>query len=201
MGLEAFLTHWGVAAVFVGAMAEGESFVIGGGALASRGLLHAWQVALAAFCGSVAMDQICFYLGRHFSTHRWICALRARPAFGRALDFIERHPTGYILAFRYLYGLRIVSPIAIGITSVATRRFVLLNMASAAVWAALFTGLGYLAGNAYEKLFGQVHSLSLFLLGMILLAVIGSAVAHHFLAKRVTAPAGDPPGSPATENR
>ena len=34
MALEAFLAHWGVAAVFVGAMAEGETFVIGGGASA-----------------------------------------------------------------------------------------------------------------------------------------------------------------------
>ena len=131
MAITGFLAHWGLTAVFVGAMMEGESFVIGGGALAQQGLLVPCQAALAAFVGSVAMDQLCFWCGRRFREHRWIQAIRRQRACGRAIAFVERHPTGYIIAFRYLYGLRIVSPIAIGLTSVAAGRFLVLNTAEA----------------------------------------------------------------------
>jgi len=183
MAIESFLAHWGLAAVFAGAMAEGESFVIGGGALAQQGLLQAWQVALAAFAGSVTMDQLCFWAGRRMADHRWVKAIRGQRACSRAIDFVERHPTSYILAFRYLYGLRIVSPIAIGFTSVAAIRFLWLNAASAAVWAVLFTGVGYAAGKAYTKVFGEVHSVLLLLVGVVVLAGISLAVAHRFLKK------------------
>lgn len=183
MAIEAFLAHWGIAAVFVGAMAEGESFVIGGGALAQQGLLVVWQVALAAFAGSVAMDQLCFWIGRRMSGHAFVQAIRRQAACKRAIDFVERHPTGYILSFRYLYGLRIVSPVAIGLTSVPAARFLALNAASAAVWAVLFTGIGYAAGHAYTRVFGEVHSVLILLLGVVVLATISLAVAHRFLKK------------------
>lgn len=186
MAIEQFLQHWGLAAVFVGSMAEGESFVIGGGALASQGLLVAWQVALTAFAGSVAMDQACFWAGRRCREHRWVKAIRGKRACERAIAFVERHPTGYILAFRYLYGLRIVSPIAIGFTSVSASRFLALNAASAAVWAMLFTGIGFAAGQAYRRLFGEVHSILLLLLGIVILAALGLAAAHR-LTRRAKA--------------
>ena len=42
---------------------------------------------------------------------------------------------GYILAFRFIFGLRIASPIALGVSQVPTWRFTLLNIAGAEVWA------------------------------------------------------------------
>jgi membrane protein DedA with SNARE-associated domain len=183
VAIDQFLAHWGLAAVFVGAMAEGESFVIGGGALASQDLLVAWQVALAAFTGSVAMDQACFWAGRRCRGHRLIEAIRRKPACGRALAFVDRHPTGYILGFRYLYGLRIISPLAIGLTNVSATRFLALNAASAAVWAILFTAIGFAAGQAYKSLFGEVHSILLLLLGLVILAGLGAAAAHRVTRK------------------
>lgn len=184
MAAEQLLAHWGLAGVFAGAMAEGESFVIGGGALAQRGIMVAWQVALAAFLGSVAMDQACFAAGRYFREHRLICAIRGKPAIRTAIAFVERHPTGYILAFRYLYGLRIVSPVAIGLTRVSALRFTALNTPSAAVWAILFTGIGYAAGDALEHVFGRVHSVLLLLLFVVILAAGTAALVHHFVARR-----------------
>lgn len=184
MAIEQLLARWGIAAVFGGAMIEGESFVIGGGALAQRGLLPVWHVALAAFLGSVAMDQFCFAGGRWFRRHRWIAAMRDTPAAGKAIGFVERHPTGYILAFRYLYGLRIVSPVAIGLTRVPAMRFALLNTASAAVWAVLFTAIGYAAGDALERMFGRVHSVLLLFLLVVALAGVTVAIVHHVVARR-----------------
>lgn len=184
MAIEQLLAHWGVAAIFGGAMIEGESFVIGGGALAQRGLLPVWQVALAAFLGSITMDQLCFAAGRHFRRHRWVRAMRDKPAVEKAIGFVERHPTGYILAFRYLYGLRIVSPVAIGLTRVPALRFTMLNTVSAAVWAVLFTAIGYAAGDALERMFGRVHSVPLLFLLVVAMAGVTAAIVHRVVTRR-----------------
>ncbi|MHA4875595.1 DedA family protein, partial [Enterococcus faecium] len=56
-----------------------------------------------------------------------------------------------IFAFRFLYGFRTISPVAIGTTKVSARLFVLVNGVSAIVWGVVFTGVGYLFGHGFEK--------------------------------------------------
>jgi membrane protein DedA with SNARE-associated domain len=174
MNVDALLTHYGLAAVFLGAMAEGETFVLAGGVLAHRGLISPVEAAVAAFLGSALADQICFFIGRRARSGRLVTRARANPAFAKALAFIERYPTGYILAFRYLYGLRVVSPIAIGVSEIPVARFVALNLISAATWAALFTTLGYVFGHALDGLLGRFHIQHP---ALIVLAIVGTVAA------------------------
>lgn len=192
-GLEQLIEHWGLAAVFVGAMAEGESVVLAGGAAAQRGLFPLWAVIAMAFAGTVAMDQTCFLFGRRFRTHRWIRAVRAKPLFDRAIGFIERYPNGYILAFRFLPGLRIVSPIALGVSRVPAARFVLLNLVAGAVWAPLFGVLGYEAGKAADRIFGRVRSGERYILILLAVLVAGGiafSLAHRLAERRKERRAG-----------
>jgi membrane protein DedA with SNARE-associated domain len=52
----------------------------------------------------------------------------------RALD-IRRHPDIWVLSFRFVYGLRTVMPVAIGLSGYPPRRYLLLNGIGAAIWA------------------------------------------------------------------
>jgi membrane protein DedA with SNARE-associated domain len=173
MNVDALLAHYGVVAIFLGAMAEGETFVLAGGVLAHRGLVSPAEAALAAFLGSASADQLCFFLGRRARGSRLVERARATPAFARALRFIELYPTAYILAFRYLYGLRVVSPVALGVSNVSAGRFIALNLVSAAVWAMVFTGIGYVFGHAVDGLLARFH---LQHPALIILALLGGIV-------------------------
>ena len=51
----------------------------------------------------------------------------------------DRHPTLFVFAFRFLYGLRTVSPVAIGTTRLPTARFMALNGTAALVWATMLS--------------------------------------------------------------
>jgi membrane protein DedA with SNARE-associated domain len=156
MTIEAIVARYGLAALFAGAALEGEAAVMAGGILAHKGLLSLPLAMLAAGLGSYTADQAWFYAGRHFRDHKWIAAARAKPAFSRAIAAFERHPTAFIFAFRFLYGLRTVSPIAIGSTNVSARRFAIVNGVSATCWAILFTGIGFLFGHGFEQLLGRI---------------------------------------------
>ena len=72
--------------------------------------------------------------------------------FARAIGFIDRHPLPFCFAFRFLYGFRIAGPLAIGVSDVPARTFAIVNFVSAAVWATVFTLIGY----RFEPVLGRV---------------------------------------------
>lgn len=153
MSAEAIIARYGLAALFLGAGLEGETVVVTGGLLAHRGLLPLAGAMVAAVLGSFTADQLLFLVGRRWRNHPRVRRIMQRPAFAKALAAFERRPTGFILGFRFLYGLRTISPIAIGTTSVAQRQYLALNAVAALVWGIGFTTAGYLFGDGLEALF------------------------------------------------
>lgn len=152
MSLEALLQHYGLAALFVGAGVEGETVVVAGGLLAHKGYVPLAGAMAAASAGSFVADQLFFLAGRRFRDHRWVKAVRDKPAFARAIGWLERYPIGFIFAFRFIYGLRTVSPVAIGTSRVEARTFLFVNAIAAVVWGVTFTTIGYLFGRQFEHL-------------------------------------------------
>ena len=155
MPIQAILARYGLVGIFLGAGIEGEAVVVAGGVIAHHGLVPLWAAAGAAAAGSCIVDQLWFIAGRRYREHRWVRKVTNKPAFARALRILERYPTGFIFAFRFIYGLRTVSPIAIGTSSIPASRFVPLNIAAAAIWGPAFTLIGYRLGKAAEPLLAR----------------------------------------------
>jgi membrane protein DedA with SNARE-associated domain len=143
--------------VFLGAAFEGQTAVIVGGILARQHILALWLVLASATAGSGLLDHLLFVAGRRFRSHRYVARATQQPAFARALRFIERFPISYTLIFRFIFGLRLASPIAIGVSKVPTWQFTILNIAGAMIWAGAFTFAGFLFGQAVHNLLGHGH--------------------------------------------
>jgi membrane protein DedA with SNARE-associated domain len=155
--MEEFLRQYGPIGIFVGAGFEGQTAVIVGGLLARQHIVQLWLVLISATAGSGIVDQLLFVAGRRFRTHRWVVRATQQQAFARALTFIERFPISYILAFRFIFGLRVASPIAVGVSQVPTWRFTVLNVLGAIIWATAFTMAGFIFGEAVHNVFGHGH--------------------------------------------
>lgn len=155
--IEDLIGRYGYAAILAGTFLEGETILVLGGFAAHRGLLSLPGVMLCAFIGSLASDQLFFHLGRRHGEA--FVARRPRLAAGveRARRLIDRYDTWVILSFRFLYGLRNVAPLTLGMGTVSTLRFTLLNMAGAAVWAVLVAVLGWYVGSAAEQMLGHLE--------------------------------------------
>lgn len=149
------IAQYGLLAVFLGCLAEGETAALLGGLFAHQKTFALWQVVIAAFLGAVLGDTGFFLVGRHFSRHAWVQRLRAKPGFDRADALLRRHPNLFVLASRYLYGMRILGGVAAGLAHIGLARFMVLNAISALVWSALFCTLGYLFGLGAEQLLGR----------------------------------------------
>jgi len=176
--LEHLISQYGVLAVFLGAAFEGETAVFLGGVFAHRHFMSWWEAATAAAIGSFAADQAWFFAGRYANRLALVQRFLKTDAAQKVSQLLEAHPTGFILAFRFIYGMRTVSPIAIGLSSVPALRFVILNFIAAVVWAVMITTIGYLFGNAVEMLFGRLKLHLHMLIAIAAIAVILAALAY-----------------------
>ncbi|MDG4852020.1 MAG: DedA family protein [Mesorhizobium sp.] len=181
------IEQYGLIAVFLGCVAEGESAAILGGFFAHQHIFVLWQAFLAAFLGAFAGDTAFFTLGRSFADHPYVVRLRRRPGFRRAYRLLNTHPNIFVLTNRYIYGMRLVGGIAAGLSTVSVPRFVILNAISSAVWAALFGTVGYVFGLGAERMVGQAfarHERVLVALAVgIAVAVLAGLVARHFAGR------------------
>ncbi|WP_293903833.1 DedA family protein [Phenylobacterium sp.] len=172
-----FLAALGPPAILAGAAFEGQTAVIAGGVLARQGMLSPFVAVAAAAMGSGVLDQVLFILGRSFRDSRFVQRVSAKVAFAKALNMIERHPTLFILSFRFLYGLRAAGPVAVGVTHISTTRFAVLNALGAVIWAAAFVGLGYAFGPAVMLVFnGLMAHAAPIAIGAGLVAVIAGLI-------------------------
>jgi membrane protein DedA with SNARE-associated domain len=169
------IEQYGLIAVFLGCLAEGESAAILGGFFAHQQVFVLWQTFLVAAGGAFIGDTFFFILGRSFADHPLVIKLRSRPGFSHAYRLVSTHPNIFVLSNRYIYGLRLAGGIAAGLSGIAVMRFVLLNALSSLVWAALFSTIGYVFGLGAERIVGQAlarHERLLIALGIGLVVAI-----------------------------
>jgi membrane protein DedA with SNARE-associated domain len=161
------------AVVFIWTFLEGETFVILSGVAAREGILDITTLIVCAWMGSFFGDQFYFLVGRRYGARLLKRFPRWQRGVDQALSLMERYSTGFILSFRFIYGVRNFSSFAMGISGVSWARFAAFNCVAALVWAVAFAGGGYLAGLAMHKLLGEMATgIGLVLLAGVLLGVV-----------------------------
>jgi membrane protein DedA with SNARE-associated domain len=180
MTLVEFVAAYGYAAVLAGTLLEGESILLLAGFAAQRGHLSLQLVLLVAFVGGTVGDQVFFWIGRHWGGLLLESSPMVRARTARVGELLKRWDAALVFAIRFLYGLRIAGPVAMGALGVNARRFALFNALGAAVWAVVIGGGGYLLGHGLEAFLGDLERYE----GAILAGGLG-AIVLGFLAHRV----------------
>lgn len=174
MTIEYFIQEYGYLAILIGTFIEGETIVVLGGLAAHLGYLDLPWVMASAFAGSFFGDQLYFYIGRHYGPRIISKRLSWQANAEKVYKLLHRHQNILILTFRFYYGLRNVTPFAIGASQVSRVRYFTLNFIGAVVWAITLGWLGYLFGEAGRLVLDDFHRKGLFVLGG--LVVVGAVI-------------------------
>lgn len=86
---------------------------------------------------------------------------------------LERHQNLLIVGFRFLYGIRTITPFTIGMSQVSYLRFTMLNLIGAGVWAVGIGLAGYYFGHAVEAVLGNIKQYEIEVMSVI---IIGGAL-------------------------
>ena len=134
------------AAVFLGCFFEGEASLTTSSFAAHRGHLEIFIVMIIALVATQSWDWIWFTIGRT----KGKSILAKRPKLREKAHKIDillmRHPVPVLLGYRFLYGFRTAVPLAIGMSSVSTRKFFAFSFINTLVWDILFSSIGYFFG-------------------------------------------------------
>ncbi|HEV7606729.1 MAG TPA: DedA family protein [Steroidobacteraceae bacterium] len=168
MDLPVLLEHFGYLLIFLGTFAEGESLLVLGGYLAHRGYLDLGGVIATAFFAAVCGDQLFFHLGRRHANRLFERFPRLHDKVRVAVHRAERHQNLVVLGMRFLWGLRIALPLAMGMTRMNAQKFFWLNLLSAAVWSVLFACIGYGTSRLFESVVDDLHRYELWVAGALL---------------------------------
>ena len=173
MDLQQLVIDYGYLALFIGTFLEGETILVIAGFLAHIGYLELHWVILAAFLGTFAGDQTFFYLGRF----KGIAFLEKRPLWhsktDKVFDLLHRHQIKVVLGFRFLYGVRNVTPFVIGASRMHPGKFFLLNFLGALIWAIAVGYLGYQFGEIAHAVLGEIKQYEMhFLVGLIVIGLL-----------------------------
>src|SRR3954453_21477628 len=175
------IRQYGLYAVFVLAMIEGDITLLLAGVLAHSRFFGDYSflgVLLWGTLGGAVSDNIAYLAGRSFD--KGIRDIRfyraARPRIERLTNIF-----GGLSLFlsKYVYGLRWASCIFYGVGRMPYLRFLFLSLASCFVWVLVLCGAGYFFSGAVIGVIGDFHRL-----GKILLVIVIVGIASFYLAER-----------------
>ena len=172
------------ASAFVGFVFPGEVAILLGGVLAFQGRVALWQVLVAAILGAVIGDSIGFAVGRRWGHAIVRGTLGHLPWIGRHVDhnleraraYLGRRGSRAVILGRFTAGLRVTIPGLAGMSDMSYSRFLLANVVGGAVWATVFTLVGFFGGAAWRSVERVAKWIGLGLLAAIVGGVIGAHV-------------------------
>ena len=163
-----------------GVPVPGETVLILGAVYAGAGRLSLPLVALIAFLAALMGDNIGFAIG-HFGGRalvdrfgRYVMLTPER--MDRTADFFDRHGGKIIIIARFVEGLRQANGIIAGMSGMHWLRFLFFNAIGAALWVAVWTGVGYLSGSHIDAIYHAATKYDTYLaiaVGVIVVGWIG----------------------------
>jgi membrane protein DedA with SNARE-associated domain len=155
--MQALVQHYGYLAILVGTFLEGETMLMLGSYAAHRGYLQLPGVIFAGFIAAMISDQLWFYLGRRHGARLLARYTRVAGKVQSLLLRVDRHGAPLVLATRFLWGLRIALPVAVGMSRMPYLKFLALTAISAAAWSCGVTLLGFEASRLLATWAAALH--------------------------------------------
>lgn len=132
-----WLREYGYIVLFFWSILEGEMGLIMAGIFSHMGDMSLpISIAVGGFGGFIG-DQIYFYIGRFNKRYIHKKLRSQRRKFAIAHLLLKRYGWPIIFVQRYMYGMRTVIPMAIGLTQYSSRQFAFINFISAIFWASI----------------------------------------------------------------
>lgn len=142
-----YVADWGYLILFCWSVLEGELGLIFAGIASHTGHMNVAVAIFVAGLGGFVGDQIYFYIGRFNKSYMQKKFKNQRRKLALAHLLLQKYGWPIIFIQRYMYGMRTIIPISIGLTRYNAFKFAIINLISAWIWAAITILLTWFFGD------------------------------------------------------
>lgn len=145
------LATYGYIGLFLYSLGGGFVALVGAGVLSYMGKMDLGTSLAVAFVANALGDVLLFYMARYQKTMMMDGIRKHRRKLALSHVMMKKYGSWIILIQKFVYGIKTLIPIAIGLTKYDFKKFAILNVASSVVWT-LVVGFGsYYAGEPLIK--------------------------------------------------
>lgn len=150
------LSTYGYVVLFLYSLGGGLVALIGAGVLSFMGKMDLTLSITIAFIANFIGDGLLFYMARYHKREmmEYLSKHKRKLAFSHLL--LKRRGSWIIVIKKFIYGLKTLIPLAIGLTKYDFWKFSLYNAIGAFIWAVVVGGGSYLFGGAIIEGFKMV---------------------------------------------
>ena len=134
-----------------------------------------WIIVVGTIAAAVG-DNLGFALGYYGGRpllNRYQSVFRIRPStLQRGENLFARYGSITIFFARFVFGMRIIAGPMAGVLRMPWRSFLIFNVAGAALWVTVISGVGYLFGQHWERLERDVKRFDLVVVVLVVLGAI-----------------------------
>ena len=146
------LATYGYIGLFLYSLGGGFVALLGAGVLSYMGKMDLTTSIAIAFTANALGDVMLFYMARYQKSMMMEGLRKHRRKLALSHVMMKKYGSWIILIQKFVYGIKTLIPIAIGLTKYDCKKFAILNTLSAGVWA-LVVGLGsYYSGKPLMNL-------------------------------------------------
>ncbi len=180
------ITH-GYLVVFVGAAldnfglpASGDIVLFAGGFFANSGRAALPLVMLSGFLGALCSDHAIYWIGRYGGRPLITRILKVRllsflldaKSLGKVERYFDEHGGKTVFVGRFGPGLRSMTPLFAGVSSMKYTQFLPYNLAAVTFWSIAYTMVGYVFGQYWNELLAVAQDIGHGLVALVVLTVL-----------------------------
>lgn len=182
------IAQYGIYAVFVLCMVEGDITLLISGVLAHSGFFGEYsilKVIIFGTAGGVTGDSMGYLIGRifHENAKHYRFYQMAQP---RVEKLMAKFGGSAIIISKYIYGIRVAVCLSFGVARMPFLRFLMLSTVSCFLWVLFLSGTGYFFSGAITSIIGDFHQIGIALFFIVVIGITAFyLLERYWLSERV----------------
>ncbi len=142
------LSTYGYIGLFLYSLGGGFVGLLAAGVLSFTGKMDLTTSIAIAFVANFLGDMLLFYMTRYQKSDMMNYLHKHRRKLALSHILMKKYGSWVIFVQKYVYGIKTLIPLAIGLTKYDLKRFAILNLMASAIWAVVVGYGSYASGNA-----------------------------------------------------
>jgi membrane protein DedA with SNARE-associated domain len=169
--VESIIQDWGYLALAMYSFGGGMLGLAIASIFSFSGELNIYYVLLVAFISNFVGDQFLFYIARNNKEQATQMMQKHEKKIQLAHNMMNKYGWLTIILQKYIYGIKTLIPLIIGITEYDNKKFMIFNLIGSIIWTIVVGLTAYFLGHIVLDMFAEYKSYGIVALIVVILLV------------------------------